>query len=89
MFVAISSTANREPEVNSATMSGHGMGGKGFGLGFGVGRRHRMILRDGIRGITKPAIRRICRRAGVKRISGTPFQQMLNVSCCSRGKSAR
>ena len=32
--------------------------------------RHRKILRDNIQGITKPAIRRLARRGGVKRISG-------------------
>ncbi|KAG5658522.1 hypothetical protein KAF25_010703 [Fusarium avenaceum] len=33
------------------------------------GKRHRKILRDNIQGITKPAIRRLARRGGVKRIS--------------------
>ncbi|KAK4130669.1 histone-fold-containing protein [Trichocladium antarcticum] len=32
-------------------------------------KRHRKILRDTIFGITKPAIRRLARRGGVKRIS--------------------
>jgi histone H3/H4 len=32
--------------------------------------RHRKILRDNIQDITKPAIRRLDRRGGVKRISG-------------------
>ncbi|KNB13786.1 hypothetical protein FOXG_21379 [Fusarium oxysporum f. sp. lycopersici 4287] len=32
-------------------------------------RRHRKVLRDSIYGITKPAIRRLARRGGVKRIS--------------------
>ncbi|KAK6039390.1 hypothetical protein COOONC_23107 [Cooperia oncophora] len=36
----------------------------------GVPRRHRKVLRDNIQGITKPAIRRLARRGGVKRISG-------------------
>lgn len=33
-------------------------------------RPSRHILRDNIQGITKPAIRRLARRGGVKRISG-------------------
>ncbi|KAH9242140.1 hypothetical protein K456DRAFT_723503 [Colletotrichum gloeosporioides 23] len=32
-------------------------------------KRHRKIMKDTIRGITKPAIRRLARRGGVKRIS--------------------
>ena len=44
-----------------------GKGGKG--LGKGGAKRHRKILRDNIQGITKPAIRRLARRGGVKRIS--------------------
>ena len=46
-------------------MSGRGKGGKG--LGKGGAKRHRKILRDNIQGITKPAIRRLARRGGVKR----------------------
>ena len=48
-------------------MTGRGKGGKGLGKG-GV-KRHRKVLRDNIQGITKPAIRRLARRGGVKRIS--------------------
>ena len=47
---------------------GRGKGGKG--LGKGGTKRHRKVLRDNIQGITKPAIRRLARRGGVKRISG-------------------
>ena len=32
--------------------------------------RHKKVFRDNDRGITKPAIRRLARRAGVKRLSG-------------------
>ncbi|BHF60016.1 Histone H2A type 1-H [Sparganum proliferum] len=49
-------------------MSGRGKGGKG--LGKGGAKRHRKVLRDNIQGITKPAIRRLGCRGGVKRISG-------------------
>src|SRR5215213_9749796 len=48
-------------------MSGRGKGGKG--LGKGGAKRHRKVLRDNIDGITRPAIRRLARRGGVKRIS--------------------
>ncbi|KAH8354517.1 histone H4-like [Drosophila kikkawai] len=47
-------------------MTGRGKGG----LGKGGAKRHRKVLRDNIQGITKPAIRRLARRGGVKRISG-------------------
>ena len=46
-------------------MSGRGKGGKG--LGKGGAKRHRKVLRDNIQGITKPAIRRLARRGGVKK----------------------
>ncbi|XP_065642742.1 histone H4-like [Hydra vulgaris] len=49
-------------------MSGRGKEGKG--LGKGGAKCHRKILRDNIQGITNPAIRRLARRGGVKRISG-------------------
>jgi len=54
-------------------MSGRGKGGKG--LGKGRAKRHRKVLRDNIQGITKPAIRRLARRGGVKRISGLIYEE--------------
>ncbi|KAM5348135.1 hypothetical protein ACJ41O_007959 [Fusarium nematophilum] len=38
--------------------------------------RHRKILRDTIQGITKPAIRRLARRGGVKRISANIYEDV-------------
>ena len=74
-------------------MSGRGKGGKG--LGKGGAKRHRKILRDNIqvwllivnqnhlliilKGITKPAIRRLARRGGVKRISGLIYEETRGV----------
>lgn len=49
-------------------MASHGKGGKG--LGKGGAKRHRKVLRDNIQGITEPAIRRLARRGGAKRVSG-------------------
>ncbi|XP_069054313.1 histone H4-like [Lepisosteus oculatus] len=54
-------------------MSGRGKGGKG--LGKGGAKRHRKVLRDNIQGITKPAIRRLARRGGVKRISRLNYEE--------------
>eukprot|EP00802_Teleaulax_amphioxeia_P021395 Tamp_21750.p1 GENE.Tamp_21750~~Tamp_21750.p1 ORF type:complete len:223 (+),score=19.25 Tamp_21750:99-671(+) len=56
---------------------GRGKGGKG--LGKGGTKRHRKVLRDNIQGITKPAIRRLARRGGVKRISGLIYEETRNV----------
>lgn len=59
-------------------MSGRGKGSKGFGKGGGA-KRHRQIMRDSIQGITKPAIRRLARRGGVKRISGLVYEETRHV----------
>ena len=53
-------------------MSARGKGGKGGA------KRHRKVLRDNINGITKPAIRRLARRGGVKRISGLMYEETRN-----------
>ncbi|XP_062872551.1 histone H4-like [Trichomycterus rosablanca] len=52
-------------------------GGKGPGKG--GAKRHRRVLRDNIQGITKPAIRRLARRGGVKRISGLIYEETRGV----------
>ena len=76
------------------TSSTGGKGGKGLGKGgavshrslFNTGlhsnvekKRHRKILRDNIQGITKPAIRRLARRGGVKRISAMIYEETRGV----------
>ncbi|XP_057977631.1 histone H4-like isoform X1 [Malania oleifera] len=58
-------------------MSGRGKGGKG--LGKGRAKHHRKVLRDNIQGITKPAIRHLSRRGGVKRISGLIYEETRGV----------
>ncbi|XP_040106072.1 uncharacterized protein LOC120870473 [Oryx dammah] len=63
--------------IATAVMSGRGKGGKG--LGKGGAKRHRKVLRDNIQGITKPAIRRLARRGGVKRISGLIYEETRGV----------
>jgi histone H3/H4 len=53
-------------------MAGKGKGGKGIGKGVGkvaAKRNARKNSRPVLDGITKPAIRRLARRGGVKRIS--------------------
>merc|ERR1712087_811599 len=77
-------TAVDEPRQHHVTrqqpktkMSGRGKGGKG--LGKGGAKRHRKVLRDNIQGITKPAIRRLARRGGAKRISGLIYEETRGV----------
>lgn len=48
-------------------------------IGKGGAKRHRKVLRDNIQGITKPAIRRLARRGGVKRISGLIYEETRGV----------
>ncbi|KAL4676015.1 hypothetical protein H8959_010160 [Pygathrix nigripes] len=74
--------ATRTPSCGSAScllreLGGRGKGGKG--LGKGGAKRHRKVLRDNIQGITKPAIRRLARRGGVKRISGLIYEETRGV----------
>lgn len=57
----------------------HGKGkGKG-GIPLSGAKRHRKVLRDSIQGITKPAIRRLARRGGVKRISDLIYEETRSV----------
>lgn len=51
-----------------------GKGGKGFGK-IGAKRIHKKA-RDVLLGITKPAIRRLARRGGVKRISNLIYEEV-------------
>ena len=46
-----------------------GRGKSGKDLGKEGAKRHHQVMRDNILGITKPAIRRLAHRGGVKRIS--------------------
>ncbi|KFA61929.1 hypothetical protein S40285_02797 [Stachybotrys chlorohalonatus IBT 40285] len=66
------STIGRGGPTSSA---GHGkVAGKTLGKGTGA-KRYRKILRDTIQGITKPAIRRLARRGGIKRISASFYNE--------------
>ncbi|XP_073502272.1 histone H4-like [Phyllobates terribilis] len=74
---SVFSQSAEEGGANVDSMSGRGKGGKG--LGKGGAKRHRKVLRDNIQGITKPAIRRLARRGGVKRISGLIYEETRGV----------
>ncbi|KAG9237766.1 putative histone H4 [Amylocarpus encephaloides] len=54
---------------------GRGKGAKGMGKGKTIHRRHRKVLKDNIRCITKADVRRLARRGGVKRISGMIYEE--------------
>jgi len=65
---------------------GHGKGGKGGKTGVGKGGKSGMgkgkrgarrsaLMQDNIAGITKPAIRRMARRGGVKLLSGLIYDE--------------
>lgn len=56
-------------------MSGRGKAGKGKTLNVVGAKRHLKAKRETITGITKPAIRRLARRGGVKRIGGMIYTE--------------
>ena len=74
---ALNMPTNPENAMFQLYGSGRGKGGKG--LGKSGAKRHRKVLRDNIQGITKPAIRRLARRGGVKRISGLIYEETRGV----------
>mmetsp|Transcript_28482 Transcript_28482/g.20576 ORF Transcript_28482/g.20576 Transcript_28482/m.20576 type:complete len:111 (-) Transcript_28482:68-400(-) len=53
-------------------------GGKGFGK-VGAKRHVKKQVRETINGVTQPAIRRLARRGGVKRISALIYPEARNV----------
>lgn len=59
---------NRNGVLAGKTIHG-AKGGKG-------GKRHRKIMKDSIQGITRPDIRRLARRGGVKRISAHIYNEV-------------
>ena len=75
----INITALKQPYRTPANFFIFHRGKGGKGLGKGGAKRHRKVLRDNIQGITKPAIRRLARRGGVKRISGLIYEETRGV----------
>ena len=57
----------------------NGKGGKGKHIGKKLPRRFQKNEKDPLLGITKPAIRRLCRRGGVKRINGLVYEESRGV----------
>jgi histone H3 len=52
-------------------------------------RKFRRVLRDNIQGITKPAIMRLLRRAGVKRVSGLVYEEFRGILKVNLEKTVR
>ena len=74
----MSSQQQTQVPSQSQTLSsfgGKGGKGKGFGKGGKMARRHGHQTKDPLLGVTKPAIRRLCRRGGVKRINGLVYEE--------------
>ena len=67
------------PSATSPPLTSSGRGSGGRGVGRGGGMRCRKVLKDNISGVTKPAIRRLARRGGVKRISGLIYDEIRKV----------
>ncbi|CAJ0824817.1 11798_t:CDS:2 [Entrophospora sp. SA101] len=72
--VVDNSNINKDQSSSKVTGSG-----RDKSLGKGGAKRHRKIIRDNVQGITKPAIRRLARRGGVKRISGLVYEETRGV----------
>ena len=78
-------TSQLSPASSSSSTSsndgtaGTPLGNKKRGLGKVGVKRRRQVLRDNIQGITKPSIRRLARRGGVKRISGLIYEETRGV----------
>ena len=64
--------------VGKSGKSTGGVSGKGMGK-VGAKRHNKRSSKASIEGITKPAIRRLARRGGVKRISSLIYEETRNV----------
>jgi histone H4 len=65
--------------MNGAKIGKGGKGGKTLGKILSGAKRHKKPQKELILGITKPAIRRLARRGGVKRISALVYDETRNV----------
>lgn len=78
-MVSPASAPPKEVNVISMDLGTDLLGGEGKGKGKGAKRVRKEIQKDQIMGITKPAIRRLARRGGVKRISGLIYEETRGV----------
>ena len=79
----MSSGSSQQSTVKQSPFAGKFRGkGKGMGKSMGkmMAKRHMgQDLKEPIDRITRPALRRICRRAGIKRINGHTYDEMKGV----------
>jgi histone H4 len=74
-FLSFSKNKNFKKTNKMVLAKGKGKsGGKGFGK-VGAKRHAKKAIRETILGVTKPAIRRLARRGGVKRISALIYDE--------------
>ena len=66
--------SSQQSSIPSGSGKGIPRGKGGKGKFAGKAKRHRNQV-DAINGITKPAIRRLCRRGGIKRIGGLMYEE--------------
>jgi histone H4 len=78
-LIVVDTSSSTCPIITASILTRLSGGKGGKGLGKGGAKRHRKILRDNIQGITKPAIRRLARRGGVKRISAMIYEETRGV----------
>ena len=80
-LTARKSTAGKAPQrIPAAVHKPKAIGGLVGGKGQGLPKRIRLLRKGGsIQGVTKPAIRRLARRGGVKRISGLIYEETRGV----------
>jgi len=63
-------TGSKAPKSAGKAAKGLGKGAKGLKSG---AKRHKRVLKNNIEGVTKPAIRRLCRRGGIRRIGSNVY----------------
>lgn len=56
-----------------------GRGKKSKKTGAGGAKKHRKVLRDNIQGVTKGALKRLARRAGIKRLGGLLYEELKTI----------
>jgi histone H4 len=73
-------TTTMPTSTSTSTSAAKGLGTSAAnGRGKGGQKRHRRTQQDAVLGITKPSIRRLARRGGVKRISGLVYDETRRV----------
>jgi histone H4 len=78
-LIVVDTSSSTCPIITTSILTRPSGGKDSKGLGKDRAKRHRKILRDNIQGITKPAIRRLARRSGIKRISAIIYEETRDI----------